>query len=169
MEIADIDRAILATALDAEGYIGVSVSWNKQRSATIIDTRIQIINTDLRLLESWSNRLRIGRIYSRSYNNAHRRYDWCINKQEEQLLFLKLVLPYLIGKREHAELMIEFLQSRLAVKKARTDSLPYTQHDVELFNQIRGLNRRRQWGNVAPAIKIGSHHAPYQTRVRGGE
>lgn len=56
----------------------------------------------------------------------------------KELEFLKMIYPYLIEKKEKANLAIEFLESRLT----RGKYLPYSDKERELRDIIIKLNKR---------------------------
>jgi len=51
--------------------------------------------------------------------------------------FLEQIKPYFVAKKDQAELMIKFCESRIDNPRA-----PYTQEEIEIYNRIRELNRR---------------------------
>lgn len=102
--LLNTDLAYAAGLLDGEGSISIIMAYKKRRTPhhTLCMT---VVNTDPRpirwLLERFS-----GRMYSRMPGQARRTktlYDWHISARKAEA-FLRAVYPYLIIKREQADI-----------------------------------------------------------------
>lgn len=61
--------------------------------------------------------------------------------------WIEFLLPYLVGKKEPAEIVLQFIKSRENVLNEHPWSKPYTDHELELFSEVHALNR----GNAKPS------------------
>lgn len=96
----------LAGIMDGEGtfYIG-----QEKRNPKGFNSRILVVNTDSRLI-NWLHKTFGGLVYERtSAKNPHWKikYEW-ITQKIQILPICEAILPYLICKKEQAEIMIQF-------------------------------------------------------------
>ena len=104
--------AYLAGIIDGEGSISIEIQGTKNRKTDYYTVRLIVINTDLRLLE-WIESNYGGSIKSRTkYINRKQCYNWVLFSFNAANL-LKNCLPYLIVKKQRAEILIEFMNSKL--------------------------------------------------------
>ena len=61
-------------------------------------------------------------------------WHWQVQTFAEIHCLLRLILPYLIVKRELAELMLQYCERRLL-------EMPYSQADDVVFGKMQGLNK----------------------------
>ena len=96
----------LAGLVDGEGSIKVDRSGCKNN--------IQVVNTDLRLI-SWIEKNFGGKVIVEKRATKRRKtlYRWSMSRQQDVLVLLKLISPYLIIKRDKAENMIVDIYNRL--------------------------------------------------------
>jgi len=102
----DIQLSYLAGIMDGEGTFYIGVNGNK------FNSRMYVVNTDERLIE-WLKNTFGGLVYKRnSLKNPQwkTRYEWIIEKSRIDPI-CKAVIPFLIIKRDQAELMINFRQT----------------------------------------------------------
>lgn len=133
----DLSLARLAMAIDCEG--GIYVGRNAVRSSTIYSLHVAVFNTNYVLIDWIRFVFESGSVFERTRNNCKTAYQiyWGSNKAAE---ILKPILPYLLLKREQAELGIE-IQSTM--RYAGGDRVP---PDVnckrnEIYLRIRELNQ----------------------------
>jgi len=55
---------------------------------------------------------------------------------------LQEILPFLIGKREQAEKMLEYINLRKDRMKEKGSHNPYSEQELQLIKEIKGLNHR---------------------------
>lgn len=96
----------LAGIIDGEGtfYIG---KHNKHKKG--FNCRLYVVNTDQRLI-NWLHKNFGGLIYSRSSSkNPHwkTKFEWIVNTSQI-LPICESIFPYLICKKEQAEIMMKF-------------------------------------------------------------
>ena len=98
--------AYLAGIVDGEGHIGSSVAVAKRSLNESRNVRVVVINTDLRLIEWLEQTLGGSRgTLSRTSPRWKTSYRWCVYGHNADRL-LRAVLPFLLLKREQAELAI---------------------------------------------------------------
>jgi hypothetical protein len=133
-----------------EGEGSFSLSRSRKRYA-FFNLNIRITNTDLMLLRECKEiaEKEIGiktSINGRNkiIENRKPRYDLLIYSLESGFKFLSAILPYLIGeKKAQAQLLIQFLNRRLAIKKAglRARNAAYTEEDKAYYTAIKALRK----------------------------
>lgn len=134
----DSQLAYLAGIIDGEGsfYIGIC------RNGRSFMCRIYVVNTNKELV-NWLKETFGGLIYSRkSIKNPQWkiRYEWVVDKPAIDP-FCKLLLPFLIIKKKHAEIMIEFRNSFIAGRK-NPISDEILAFRTECYKKIKALNHR---------------------------
>ena len=75
----------------------------------------------------------VGKIYKCGKNTI-----WSINKFEYIKYVLENILPYLPIKRQQAESLLEYVNSRISRPRHKA---PYTQREREIAEEIRELNK----------------------------
>ena len=141
-------RAYLAGLLDGEGTIGfcsqiAKPHW-KNKNCDHLRLQVDVIsNTNEALIIAVVNLLKADGFSPKvshwqpegaKSKQGHRIYLPCI---EERRSFLELVHPYLIGKKEQAEIGLEFLSRRSVGKKVKT-----TEYERLLHERMKVLNQR---------------------------
>lgn len=101
----------LATLIDGEGYVGL---LRDRPESTHFCPTIVIANTCHAWMQAWRDRLGRGRLYIQDRNPETQKsaLRWVVNKRADAVYILKHILPYLIVKRERAELLLSFYTGR---------------------------------------------------------
>lgn len=105
--------AYVAGIIDGEGYIGIdkSKTMPQRRCSPRYQPEVVVVNSYLPLLE-WLQREFGGSIMARKKQKDHHKPTWCwklVNRQAAE--FCKDLLPYLLVKKQNAELLIEFMEA----------------------------------------------------------
>lgn len=122
--------AYIAGVIDGEGT--VSVRLNNGYMAAYVS----VSNTSQELIEYLSQSFAGS---TGTYNSSNEPkyysqiYRWGINKVQDIQSFLRLVQPYLVVKRLHAELTLKFIQASLDQDELAS---------AVLYLQIKDLNKR---------------------------
>lgn len=129
--------AYLAGIIDGEGtfYIG-KINHRKFTS------RIYVVNTDKKLID-WLHKNFNGSFYERnSIKHPHwkTRYEWILDKAQIDSV-CKKILPFLIIKKKHAELMINFRQTFTPHKRPRISN-EILDFRNECHAKLKKLNHR---------------------------
>jgi hypothetical protein len=129
-DITPIDWARLAAYIDGEGCMCITPHYpNRAGKAVTHAVRLNIVNTDARLIQWISNTLGVGIVSIRNNNHPSLRdktwtpqYVWTCDVGTT-VDVLKGCLPYFIIKGEQAEIMIEF-QATKGVHPSRGGGVP---------------------------------------------
>ncbi len=131
--------AYLAGFIDGEGTFYIQEV--KRKNFLDYWPRFQIVNTNKEVMY-WIHETFGGIIHSRDRSNESRnwrvQYQWYVTRNILDKI-LPLILPYLIIKKKHAEIMIEFRKTFLEKKTFRVtpDTITFRR---ECLNKIRQLN-----------------------------
>ncbi len=81
-----------------------------------------------------------GGIFKRKKTKDHHKdsWAWTVTGHKQCAPILRKLIPYLIVKREVAEMLLQFCEHRLEQK-----TRPFTQVDADYINRIRTLNDQR--------------------------
>ena len=131
----------LAGIIDGEGSI--YIQSRKRSDAIDYFPRFQIANTDKKLMD-WIHSKFGGNLFqkNRTRHNPKWRlqYEWfTTRKLMDQLL--ELIIPYLICKKEHAQVMLEFRKTFLE-KKSHKVSSEVLSFRNECLHKLKILNKR---------------------------
>ena len=142
--LTEVQIGYLAATIDGEG----SVSINKGKGCVSVvegsqhrlAPRITIGNTDFAFIQK-IQRMVPGCLERGSRKNPKHKicYYFIINGISRVYPVLKAIRNELVVKRKQADLVIEFCESRLKRKEA---SSPYTKRELEIYYEIKKLNRR---------------------------
>lgn len=148
---------LIAWSLEWEGSIQIGKHTVKSREYPTYDSRVEVSNTNLQLLEAFQRRVKIGKIYYSTrlrdgLTKGKKSYKWYLSL-DEILTHLPEIRKYLVEKDQQADYVL-----RLLTIKKRKDLLDkdikiahqfcelYSQdeiHEMEfLYCQCRELNRR---------------------------
>lgn len=103
----------LATMVDAEGNI--SIRKSKTKWNPIYTPYVKLGNSDINWLDAWAWRLSRGKLMSngRVPVGCKPMFKVEIIRRADVVYILKHILPFLVCKRQQAELALEFLEKRV--------------------------------------------------------
>lgn len=149
LTLTDLEIGYLAGLIDGEGSIGLTYDKTRNR----LTPCLAIYNTNQKIVEHCKEILKGGII--KSYQIKPSRLIPTPKKRIFQIKFqsrwailelLKLISPYLAGKKEQAELMIEYLS-----RKTRAGRwYKISDREIMIYNRMRELNSRRSWKPLKP-------------------
>ena len=146
------ERAYIAGIIDGEGTIGLTKhkerrtlrGWN-------YEPYIMVSNTSKSIMEYLKEVTGIGYYWSKTYKNMNRGWKvpfaWQTGARREIISLLEQILPYLVIKKRHAVLLLEYVKMREDQEKERIAfmkgmQIKYSKHHDEIFEKLRELNRR---------------------------
>lgn len=140
--------AYLAGLVDGEGCISVGIPQGKRGAG--FNTVCTITNTNGRLIDFLVEKLTLLEIpvHVQWYNhkqNARPYAQLSIRRHGGIKKFLSLVAPYLVAKRQQAELMLELVESRLAKfnsVKRNSQAWQASERERQIVTTIRALNQK---------------------------
>ena len=134
LNLTNEESAYLAGIIDGEGTITFCKRWNRDSYNPIVS----IANTDKDLMEYLHNQIG-GTLTVYPHRVPPRRTAYKLEIWQSNVVpILEKVLPYLIVKREQAELMLEYIESRR--NRVRVSS-PFIEREVEIVGMVRNRNR----------------------------
>jgi len=140
--ISITDAAYIAGIVDGEGTLSLSLSMPK-RGGYHFGVRVCVTNTNTSLLKYLKKRVG-GSIQKKpSYKGLLPCYRWQICHRGEVRQFLQLIYPYLIIKKRHAEIIMEFLDDFVTLQK-KSDEIKQEEigRRVALWAEIKSLQVR---------------------------
>jgi len=149
MLLAPEKLAYLAGIVDGEGCISISKVHRSKTNSTPYDgirlsARVNISNKSKLLMEeldSTAGHLANYRPYD--FNNPLRKgqaYIWEIGKLQNIVEFLESIYPYLIVKKKHCEVLLQFCKSRIGKNHLSNPDRGYTKDEHVLYLQLCNLN-----------------------------
>jgi hypothetical protein len=140
-----ITSAYAAGFLDGEGNISIGKSCQaRNRERIYYSLNVCVANTNLQVLQ------RLQKTYGgtickrKDYRHLNRKdgYRWRVTSWDA-VAFLKELLPFLIVKRQQAELALQFQQTvRHTGNRWRLAPLPERLHRETLYEEMKKLNQR---------------------------
>lgn len=104
-KLPESERWYLAGLLDGEGCFSLQGRWNERGYAWTVSAGVTFTNTDRRLIDFVNTRIP-GKVYEKEPATRTRTcWYWRMFGQERIRTFCREIAPYLIGKREQAELI----------------------------------------------------------------
>ena len=141
--------AYIAGIVDGEGSIMIqcdrSKSFMEQRasrgsSEPHYHAGVRVGMTDRRPLDLIVDVTGIGRvILEKPYHHLKPMYRWAIRRKDEIVPFLKLIMPYLLVKKEQAKLALKFMDEWVSSNGIRLTP-EIRQQRESAWNQMRKLN-----------------------------
>lgn len=142
-----------AALIDGEGSIMLNRMASGLKTGRGIRYRPVVVvacNTDYRLLEAIKERLEVGQIYehrvANNPNGRSRQWTYRLNVSQIQLI-LPQVLPWLVIKREQADLLLEAMAIKAEITPGQPGFLPANRPALvekldAIYKEIRELNTR---------------------------
>jgi len=136
-QLSDVERAYLAGIIDGEGSI--SLIDNRKSSQRKLTPVIAIGNTNLKMIEWLSGHLPKHYKHSKQgWKSSRLMWIIRISGMHRVRWVLEQVKPYLIAKREQADVLLEFCQLRM---RGRTS---YSVREREIKQKLTELNFSRK-------------------------
>jgi hypothetical protein len=144
LELSDIEIGYIAGLIDGEGTIGI---YNCHKSRGTFRPVVQVSNTKPEVLRWFKSKLPFGCL-------SERHFQFIIVNHFLMLRLLTTIKDSLLIKKKHAELMIEYLKSRILDLRKRKwifeegkvvvgrRRVPYTERQLEIVSELKMLNRR---------------------------
>lgn len=146
MKITEGQIGWLAGILDGEGNLQLSTNAKHLRALVNVVT-----NTNTRLIQEVSERLEsLGISHRIQYLSGSSRWSdkwkpaWSVMvmKIDEIKKLLGILRPFMVGKREQCDILMEFLSRRESCKPTKYGAVPTTDHERLLAARMKELNRR---------------------------
>jgi hypothetical protein len=153
--VSDVELGWFAGILDGEGSIGISRLMSHRKNMTLTP-RISIGNTNIKIIDYVRDILiRIPTTFFVEKRQTKIGKNWKnanviqISHIQGAKDVLDIITPFLVGKKQQAEILLSFVNSRLDLyrKIGRTPGsggrgTPYTEKEKYLCEQIRILNKK---------------------------
>lgn len=138
------DAKVAAWTLACEGSVDITKGRSRTcRQGFTFHPCITLWNTDSELVQNFRKMVGCGSIYRRKMKNPNHRdeFSWRIHSFSEVISFIEEILPFAPSSvfRRKCELILEYCRSRIGKKKHKA---PYTQDEIELYEEMRRLNVR---------------------------
>lgn len=125
--------AYISGFIDGEGFIGIGYNYDKQKNRYDYRVRFSISNTNkdnLIAIQEMCPLFRLSGVKKAQKTNWKLEKMLYIYKQEYIKNFLTLCLPYLIGKKDRASLVLDFIKNKNKEKRK------------EIYIKLKELNKR---------------------------
>ncbi|MGB9903467.1 MAG: LAGLIDADG family homing endonuclease [Desulfotomaculales bacterium] len=161
-KISDVDLGWVAGIIDGEGTITIAPRKRTDRKCRVDGwmVTVRVANTDSRIIQKLNHVLHdllgcTGYVQEKRPNRCAKCYYWLVANRRA-LVLLELVYPYLVSKKEQAEVAIEF-QRRMSTfsgihvverdgrgRIIRGNSMADAEieHRMMLYEKIKQLNAR---------------------------
>lgn len=127
------DIIYISGIIDGEGCIGI-FKENHKGKQPILRPLISITNSNHQLLKYLLNRLpKVKPIFYKRDIIFHKNWTLMFRKQEIVESILREILPFLVAKREQANLVLKFINLRKQNKR-------YSQEEWKLYRIVKNLN-----------------------------
>lgn len=137
--LTETEAAYVAGIVDGEGWIGMTMRKNPAKGARRaygVTTYLGVANTNTALLEWLAEKIHC-RIVGRPLTlGVKPKGAGLVTNQQQIQVILHQIMPYMIIKRPQAEIMLRFLARRFALAY----QAPYTQEDVDDYNELKRRN-----------------------------
>lgn len=105
--------AYAAGIMDGEGHFGITIQRptpNNRRKYTFYCAKVTVVNTDIKMLQFLASHFK-GTPYARKKIKGRKQiYYWSIFSKNMEF-FCKSILPYLICKKEQAEILLDYFKN----------------------------------------------------------
>ena len=155
-KINETDRAWLAGYFDGEGCLHIQQIFpskdpekrkKRREYRPYYSPRIYIASTARGSIEHVVKLTGFGAIKKRKRLNKLKRnwkpcYAIYITGFKNVKEFVEIMFPYLVEKKQHAEIFLKFVESRMHTHDRFRQGSSYTDEEMQLFEQLSKLNKR---------------------------
>ena len=158
-QVTSTTLAWLAGIWDGEGTFGI-YRYSRGKSGknsycgrlTLSNTSILMIDEIIRILESLEVKVDIWREEKQRKVNHKKAIHLTVNRIDSVKKVCELIIPYLIAKKDRAELLVKFINSRKSYKrKVKRDPKTgyiigvieqgYSTEDIKMWDKMKRLNQ----------------------------
>jgi len=143
----DLRLAWLAGLIDGEGCITAYIEKsNKNKTRKILDCRIKVTNTDMRILKRISEiyvENKIG-FYFAIISLTFRSLEIIVSGKGRIRKLIALILPYLVGKRKQAMLLLELYNYRETFGYNGSVNRQHIFSDKKLLDLVSEIKREKK-------------------------
>lgn len=116
MNLTETEKAYLAGLFDGEGHIGYYKNTTGYGNFNLMVT---ITNTDHRVMKWLKDKLTIGKISPKQKTHNKPAWTWQIRNSHDAFEFLQIILPYLVIKKDQADLLLSLLDAEQKIPRIR--------------------------------------------------
>lgn len=146
----EIDKAWLAAAIDCDGNLSLKLCHTHpakmSKPSYAIRPEIKIVNAFRELAERAKLATSYGYISEAKAASGRVYYYWRCSKFSEVKAILEGILPYLVGKTEQAEILLGYVNKRLALLSLPANSKRLTTEDLATYEKLRSLKTKIRGG-----------------------
>lgn len=145
-------KAYIAGLIDGEGSIGlVKHKEKKCPRGWYYDPYVSISNTSEKLMKYIKEVTGIGFYRKKQFKNFNKKWkvplEWRVCARKEIINLLEQVLPYLIIKKKHAILLLEYLkireqQERERIAFMKEQQIKYNERQDKIYEKLKELNKK---------------------------
>lgn len=110
--ITETDKAYLAGLIDGEGCIVITKSVYERTPTPIYSLAVVVSSCDGDVLRYWAEKTGCGKVRTGAleHGNSRKSYVWWVSSRQAESL-LRCVYPYLMLKREQADIAFKFTET----------------------------------------------------------
>lgn len=143
LHLSELEKAYIAGIMDGEGFIGLIHSYRAKRQCNHFQPKVDMSNTDERLIDWLKTRLSSLKPFvetkpARDLTNQKPVHHLMLFGPERISIFLEQIIPYMIIKKEMAEILLKYTKSRLGLRKGS----PYTIDPEKTYQLLRSMNQK---------------------------
>lgn len=143
LDLTDSEKGYIAGIFDGEGTINVyahkSKHYQHQKRDYVLSPQVQVANTDETLIQWIQNRITKGSIWSRICKQGTKPlHTYTLYGYPDIIILLEAILPFLIIKKDHAVLVVEWCKSRLS----KSQRCPYDEQDLQIYQKLKDLKNK---------------------------
>jgi len=133
--------AYLAGIIDGEGTFYIGSSRRTSNGFTHYSSRVYVVNTNLEIIDWLVDNFGGLKYVRKPTNKFKQRYEWVLDRTKISPI-VTAILPYLIIKNKHAEVMLSFRKSfdENAHKRATSEEIKTLRS--QLAQSMKHLNHR---------------------------
>lgn len=131
-ELPDWQLGYIAGIIDGEGTINLRV--HKGRPS--FDYQICVGMADEKCIRVLAHATELGTVRCETRLGIHSDiYRWVVADRISLYVLLKAIRPYLVVKKKHADVMLEYIERRLCGRS-------FTSRDTALYDELTFLNKK---------------------------
>lgn len=130
----------LAVLFDGEGCIGLAHESTKGEK---FNAHLTVASTSIAWMEAWAARLERGNLYHYEGRSSNQKPTvfWKITRRADIVYILKKIQPFLIVKREQANLLVAFFEDKVGSNKTWLGEEERLRRR-KIYDRMRELNKK---------------------------
>ncbi len=157
-KLTEIELAWFAGFIDGEGCISIRTDRDSRKIRRLVSS-FEICNTQKELIDKCfeiANKIGVTLRIRNRVDSKVKKPIWKADTHRHAKVkkLIEPLIPYIVGKKQRAEIVVEFINTRInrCIEAGKGSKVPYSDYEIELAGKIKELNGRGSSETIRMAL-----------------